>query len=231
MATRRIVAASGVTGVGNNGRMRIVGVGAGGHASVVLEVLLLGGRYEPVALTDPRTELHGTTLLGVPVTGDDSLLPGYLADGVSHVFVGLGGVGDTGPRRRLAEHVVALGFEPVAAIHPSATVSPYAKLGAGPTVMANAVVNPGAVVGDHAIVNTGALVEHDCRIGDHVHVATGARLASGVEVGDGAHVGAGATVRQGIRIGAGAVVGIGAAVVDDVMAGAVVVGVPARSLR
>lgn len=210
--------------------MRIVGVGAGGHASVVLEVLLLDGRYEPVALTDPRTELHGTTLLGVPIAGDDSLLPGYLADGIRHVFVGLGGVGDTAPRRRLAEHVVALGFEPVPAIHRSAVVSAHTELGIGPTVLANAVVNAGARIGDHAIVNTGAIVEHDCVVGDHVHVATGARLASGVEVGDGAHVGAGATVRQGIRIGAGAIVGVGAAVVTDVPPGSVVAGVPARPL-
>ena len=210
--------------------MRILGVGAGGHARVVLEVVLLREEHQPVALLDPRAELHGTTVFGVPVTGDDSLLPDYLADGVRHVFVGLGGVGDTGPRRRLVEHVTTLGFEAIAAIHPSAVVSAHARLGLGPTVLANAVVNADARLGDHVIVNSGAIVEHDCVVGDHVHVATGARLASGVEVGDGVHIGAGATIRQQIRVGAGAVVGLGAAVVADVPAGAVVVGVPARPL-
>jgi UDP-perosamine 4-acetyltransferase len=210
--------------------MQVIGVGAGGHARVVLEVLLVDERWDPVALTDPRKELHGSNMLGVPVTGDDSLLPGYLADGIHHVFVGVGGVGDTAPRRRLAEHVTALGFETVAAIHPSAVVSRFAELGVGPTVLANAVVNAGARLGDHVIVNSGAIVEHDCRIGDYAHVATGARLASGADVGAGAHVGAGASVKQGVRIGAGSIVGLGAAVVADVPAGIVVVGVPAREL-
>ena len=165
------------------------------------------------------------------MAGDDSLLPGYLADGVRHAFVGLGGADDTGPRRRLTEHALALGFDVVSVVHGAAVVSPHTEVGAGATILATAVINAGARLGDHVIVNTGAIVEHDCVVGDYVHVATGARLASGVEVGAGAHVGAGATVRQGIRIGAGAVVGLGAAVVDDVPAGAVVAGVPARPLR
>ena len=197
---------------------------------MILEILLAAGRWEPFALTDPRPGLVGATVLGVPVTGDDSLLPGYLEDGVRHAFVGLGGAGDTAPRRRLCEHVLDLGFELVPAIHAAAVVSPHAELGAAPTILATAVVNAGARLGENVIVNTGAIVEHDCFVGAYAHVATGARLSSGVEVGEGAHVGAGATVRQGIRIGARAIVGVGAAVVHDVPDDAVVAGVPARAL-
>jgi sugar O-acyltransferase (sialic acid O-acetyltransferase NeuD family) len=212
-------------------RVRLLGVGAGGHAKAVLEALAAMGGYEVVGLLDPKQELWGTRLLGVEVLGDDDLLERQYHGGVAHAFIGLGGVGDTRPRRRLYELVRSRGFEMVAAIHPSAVVSESARVGEGPTILANAVVGADASLGEDVIVNSGAVVEHDCRIGDHVHVATGARLASGVEVGAGAHVGLGASVVQGITIGAGAIVGAGAAVVRDVAPGTVVAGVPARELR
>ena len=44
------------------------------------------------------------------------------------------------------------------AIHPSAVVSPSAKIGEGTVIMAGAVVNADAVIGRHCIINTGASV-------------------------------------------------------------------------
>lgn len=211
--------------------VRVIGLGAGGHARVVLETLAAVGAYEIVGFLDPREELAGTSVHGVPVLGDDGLLGRQYDDGVTHAFIGLGGSGQTAPRRRLYELARTHGYEIVPAVHPHAVVSPWAQVGAGPTILAAAVVNADAVLGEDVIVNTGAIVEHDCRIGDHVHLASGSRLASGVTVGDGAHVGLGASVIQGLRVGAGSIVGAGAVVVRDVDAGVVVAGVPARVLR
>lgn len=212
-------------------RLRVLGLGAGGHAKVVLEILTLTEMYDVVGLLDPRPELHGTHVHGVPVLGGDDLLERQYHDGVRSVFIGLGGADDPRPRRRLYELARSSGFGVVSAVHPAAVVSASASTGPGVTVAATAVIGPAAEVGENVIVNTGAIVEHDCSVGNHVHVATGARLASGVRVGDGAHVGAGATVIQGVTIGEGAVVGAAALVRADVDAGAVVVGVPARVLR
>jgi sugar O-acyltransferase (sialic acid O-acetyltransferase NeuD family) len=211
--------------------LRVLGLGAGGHARVALESLRAAGGYEPVGFLDPREELWGTLVDGVPVLGGDDLLAPQYDAGVTRMFVGLGSPSDTRPRRHLYERARAAGFEAVTIVDPSARVSTSASLAAGATVLPLAAVNAGAAVGANAIVNTHAVVEHDCVVGDHAHVASGATLASGVVVGEGAHVGAGAVVRQGIRVGAGAVVGVGAAVVADVAAGSVVVGVPARPLR
>jgi UDP-perosamine 4-acetyltransferase len=210
--------------------MRIVGIGAGGHAKVLIDILRLQGQTEIVGLTDRNQQLWGTRVSGVPVLGDDNVLMTLLPD-VRGVFIGLGGAGDNSPRRHLYEHAIALGFEIVAAVHPKAIIANDSVLGRGTVVMAGAIVNSGARIGDNVIINTGAIVEHDCEIGNHAHIATGARLAGGVRVGEGAHVGVGASVRQGITLGETAVVGAGAAVVDDVPAGVTVVGVPARPMR
>jgi UDP-perosamine 4-acetyltransferase len=212
-------------------KRQVIGLGAGGHGKVVLEALLLAGEWEARGVLDPDPTLQGGRVAGVPVLGDDSLLPGLQADGVTGFFVGVGSVGDARLRQRLFAWALGLGLEPVTVVHPRAVVSPSARLGRGVCVLAGAVVNADAHLGDNVIVNTGALVEHDCLLADHAHVATGATLGGGVRVGAGAHIGLGACVREGLCIGAQAIVGAGAVVVAEVMAEVVVVGVPARYLR
>lgn len=211
--------------------IKVIGIGAGGHAKVVIEILRLAGGWEIVALLDANAELWGKEVLGVPVLGSDDLLVELHQRGVDHAFIGLGTVGKVGPRRQLYEKARGAGLQIVAAIHPRATIAASVELGHGPTIMAGAVLNAATRIGDDVIVNTGAIVEHDCILENHVHVASGARLAGTVIVGEGAHIGAGATVRQCISIGRGAVIGAGAVVVKDVEAETVVVGVPARVLE
>lgn len=208
-------------------RLRIVGLGAGGHASVVLDVLRLADLYDIVGLLDARRDLWSTTRDGVTILGDDTQLPALHADGVRGAFIGLGGSRDNGPRQRLYETARDHGFTIVDAIHPRAVVSRAAVMGAGVTIMAGACVNAGASVGHGVLINTGAIVEHHCRLGDHVHVATGARLGGDVTIGDASHIGIGAVISNGIHIGRRVVVGAGAVVIRDVPDEATVVGVPA----
>ncbi len=210
---------------------QVIGLGAGGHAKVVIETLRLIGGYEIIGLLDPKQELWGIKVLGVPVLGDDQLLSEIFNQGVCWAFIGLGGVGDLQPRRELFEKVRRQGFQIVSAVHPQAIISPSAKIGHGPTVMASATINAAAHLGENVIVNTGAIIEHDCIIGDHVHIATGAKLAGTVHVEAGAHIGLGASILEGIRVGEDAIVGAGAVVVDDVPERVTVVGIPARILK
>lgn len=211
--------------------LRVVGLGAGGHAKVVVEILRALATVRVAGLLDPNPDLWGTEVAGVPVLGDDSLLPSLYQDGVRGGFVGVGSRGDIRPRRQLYERLRAHRLRAVQAIHPQAIVAPSARLSDGVTVMAAAVINAAACLGSNVVVNTGAIVEHDCVVAPHAFIATGARLAGGVHLEEGVHVGVGASVREGIRIGRGAVVGAGAAVVADVPEHVVVVGVPARVLR
>jgi len=211
--------------------IKVVGLGAGGHAKVVIEIIRLMDKYDIVALLDPEPDLHGKKLFEIPVLGDDSKLNELQDSGVNHFFIGLGSVGDSSTRKRLFAQATAAGMQPVNAIHPGSQISVSAQIGEGATIMANVVINASAVIGINNIINTGAIVEHDCILGDHVHLATGAKLASAVTVGTGTHIGAGATVRQLINIGEEATIGAGAMVVKDVPAGLTVVGNPAAPIK
>lgn len=207
---------------------RCVILGAGGHASVVIDALLEAGEVQPYAVLDSDPARCGKDLLGVPIRGNDGLLAELVREGVAYYIVGVGGVGDNRPRQRLFELGLSFGLTPFRVRHPSAVCSRWARIGPGSQLLAGSIVNVGANLGVNVIVNSGAVVEHDCLVGDHVHLATGARMASTVRVGNGVHIGAGATIRQGLSIGEGAIVGAGAVVVKDVPPGAVVIGVPAR---
>jgi UDP-perosamine 4-acetyltransferase len=210
---------------------RCVILGGGGHARVLIDALQQTADVIVHAILVPDESLWGGHIFGVPVLGDDSLLPGLREQGVDSFVVGLGSVGDHRPRQRLFQYGLALGFQVLTVRHPTAILSPHVQWGCGCQFLPGCIVNAGAVLGENVIINTGAIVEHDCRIGDHAHLATGARLSGTVQVGKGAHIGSGATVRQGITIGEHAIVGAGAVVVANVPPGVTVVGVPARPIQ
>jgi sugar O-acyltransferase (sialic acid O-acetyltransferase NeuD family) len=207
---------------------KIFGLGAGGHARVVIDIVRSMGEYEIVGLIDRDPAKHGHTVEGVRVIGTEDLLPELHRKGITRFFVGVGGIGDNVVRATLFNRVCEMGFVPICAVHARAVVATSAIIGEGSVVMAGAVLNPGAIVGADAIVNTGAIIDHDCRIGDHVHIAPGVTLSGNVSVGAYSHIGTGASVKQGITIGANTVVGAGAVVVSDLPDNVTAMGVPSR---
>ena len=82
---------------------KVVGLGAGGHAKVIIEILRSLNSCEIVGLLDSNPELKGKSLLGVPILGDDDMLPYLKQNNIHHFFIGLGSIGDTDPRQRLFE--------------------------------------------------------------------------------------------------------------------------------
>ncbi|HEY0483155.1 MAG TPA: acetyltransferase [Kofleriaceae bacterium] len=200
--------------------VRLVVVGSGGHAKVVIATARAAG-FEVAAVADDDPARWGQRILGVEIAGptppvlDD---PGQLA---------VLAIGDNRARWRLA---LAARCRFATVVHPGAIVDASVRLGAGTVVFAGAIVQPDTVLGAHVIVNTGASIDHDGAIDDFVHLAPGARLAGNVAIGEGGFVGIGAVAIPGVRIGAWTTVGAGAAVTGDLPANIVAAGVPARPL-
>ena len=205
----------------------IIVIGAGGHAVVVADALLAAGETV-LGFTDADPRRHGQRRCGLPVLGDDDVvLAGHTKDTI-RLANGIGGVRGTALRQRVQQRLQAQGWQFTGVRHPSAVVSPFARVGDGVQLLAASVVQAGAEIGAGCIVNTAAVVEHDCRLGEQVHVAPRALLCGGVTVGARSHIGAGAVVRQGLRLGDDTVVGAGAVVVKDFLGGGTLVGVPAQ---
>ena len=210
---------------------RIVVLGGGGHAKVVVDTITYLDAIDCIGVLDNDPSLWGTCISGAPILGNDDIIPDLISQGVSGFIVGIGSIGDNKPREYLFKLGIRYGLKPVSVIHPSAVCSQFSVIGRGSVVFPLAVINASAELGINVIVNTSAIVEHDCYLGDHSHVASGGRLCGAVELGDRAHVGAGATVLQGVIVGTGAIVGAGSVVVDNVPSGTVVAGIPARFMK
>lgn len=210
--------------------MRVLILGAGGHAQVVADILLCARErksdIEPLGYLDDDTELRNKQLLGLPVLGVIAELAHIPHDGV------IVAIGDNATRKKLFEKMQQAGENMVRAIHPSAILAPSAGIASGTVVCANAVVGVNARVGANVILNTSCTVDHGNQVDDHAHISAGVHLGGGdTVIGEGALIGIGATVMPGIHIGAWSVVGAGALVHRAVPERVVVVGVPARLIR
>jgi sugar O-acyltransferase (sialic acid O-acetyltransferase NeuD family) len=198
-------------------------LGAGGHGKVLADAALGMAAWDHVAFADDA--LCGRVgPLGLEVVGR---LSEFEELRLSFASVAIG-IGDNALRDAIYQRARAAGFDLPVIVHPSASVSRFAKLEPACVVFAQAAVNPGASLGHACIVNTGATVDHDCEIGEAVHLSPGVHLAGCVKIGARAWIGVGASVRPGVSIGAGATVGAGSVVVKDVDAASIVYGVPAK---
>jgi sugar O-acyltransferase (sialic acid O-acetyltransferase NeuD family) len=208
--------------------MKILIIGAGGHAGVVADALLMardaGELVDPVGYLDDAPALVGISVLGLPVLG-----PIAARNAVRHDAV-IVAIGNNADRRRLFEELRQAGETFAIARHPSAVIGRNVSIGEGTMICAGAIVNCGSVVGSNVILNTGCSVDHDGRIGDHVHIAPGVRLGGNVTIGAGTLVGIGSAVMPGRTVGEWSTVGAGALVHGDVNPRCVVVGIPARSI-
>lgn len=193
--------------------------GASGHGKVIKDILNANGiKVEAFVDDNPNVNECG----GRPVLHDAmGLSPMIVSIGVNRI------------RKMIVERLRAnnSAIEFATAIHPSAVISPSAKIGEGTVVMAGAVVNADAVIGNHCIVNTGATVDHDCVVEDYCHVAPGANVSGGTHIGEGTWIGVGACVIQCLNIGKWSFIGAGSVVVKDVSDGVVAYGNPCKVIH
>lgn len=204
---------------------RLAILGASGHGKVVADTAEACGWTDIVFFDDAWPSRTTNGIWKVIGTGLDLFKLVREFDGVAVA------IGNNVIRQAKLAALVQHGAALATLIHPAASVSRHAIVGAGSVIFAGAVVNPGACVGMGCILNTGCSVDHDCVLADSVHISPGARLAGGVSVGQCSWVGIGACIKQMVILGADVVVGAGAAVVANVDDGTTVVGVPARALE
>ena len=190
--------------------------GASGHGKVIKDILNANG-IDIQAYVDDNIEIE--ECYGHKVLHDTvGLSPMIVSVGVNNVRK------DIVQRLRANNRNIEFGI----AIHPSAVISPSAKIGEGTVVMAGAVINASAVIGKHCIVNTGATVDHDCVIGDYCNIAPGVNISGGTHIGECTWVGVGSCVIQSIEIGKNCMIGAGSVVVRNIPDDVTAYGNPAR---
>jgi sugar O-acyltransferase (sialic acid O-acetyltransferase NeuD family) len=204
----------------------VVIIGAGGHTKVLIDTLRRQSA-EIIGVTDVDPKKIGSSILGVPILGDDTIIDNYQRESIFLVN-GLGMVDNTNLRKQVFESFKRRGYSFTSVIHDSAVIASGVKLCEGVQILAGAVIQAACIVGSNSIINTRASLDHDTQVGSHVHIAPGVTISGGVKIDDGTLVGAGATVIQGVTIGSSCLIAAGSVVINDVPNNTKVIGVPAR---
>ena len=200
-------------------------IGAGGHASVLVDILRQQNR-EILGVVSPEIESKCKVFDGIDhFENDDDVL--RFNNKTIKLVNGVGSLPGNSLRALIYGKFKALGFEFETIVASSALVSNYVELEEGVQVFTGAIVQTGAVIGVNTIINSGAIVEHDCKIGNHNHIAPSATLSGGVVLENNVHIGTGANIIQSITIGKGTVIGAGVAITENIGSGRVVY--PARN--
>ena len=116
---------------------RVYLYGASGHGKVIKDIIEAQGSEVEAFVDDNPRLFH---YCEKPVL--------HQADGLSPMIVSIG----ANITRKMIVEKLSCKFG--VAIHPSAIVSPSAKIGEGTVVMPGAIINADAVIGKHCIINS-----------------------------------------------------------------------------
>lgn len=204
---------------------KIVIIGSGGHAKVIIDIVRSMKKYEIVGTTSSD---KSKAILNIPMLGGDEVLEPLHRRGILNAFVA---IGDNRIRSNVSKYAAKVGYNLINAISPFSHISSTVKLGSGIAIMPGAIINIDTVISNNVIINTGATVDHDNVIGESVHIAPGCHLAGNVHVGSGSFLGVGTKVIPNIKIGSWSMLGAGSVIVKNIPNNITAYGVPARVIK
>lgn len=207
---------------------KIIIIGGGGHAKVLISAIKKSLLFEIVGYVDFITQ---GPILGVECLGDDSILKDFFLKGMRNVAIGIGQVNVTEKRNELVNKIKKIDFTFPAIISKDAIVNEDVLIEEGSQIFDGVVINSGSRIGKFSIINTKSTVEHDCKIGNFCHIATGAVLSGGVEISDFSMIGSNSVVVQYKKITSKCMIGAGCVVTKDIIEEGVYVGNPARKIK
>jgi len=189
-------------------------IGAGGHASVLLDILI-EHNINVLGYVSPSPASNQTLFSQYRwYQSDDDIL---LFDKATIKLVnGIGSLPGNTLRADFYNKYKKIGYSFATLVSKSADVSRYVSLEEGVQVMRGAIIQTGGSVGYNSIVNTGSIVDHDCSIGSNNHIAPGATISGQVTSLANVHFGTGSSVIQSIHVNENVVIGAGVAITKDV---------------
>lgn len=213
---------------------KLIIIGAGGNSMDVLDTIddinraSAKTRYDCIGFLDDDPQKAGMFYRGKTILGKVATAGQY--PDASFVFT-IGSPFNFWIRNQLIDrmNIARERFETV--VHPTAYISPSAKLGCGTVILPNTTVASGVTLGDHLMILPHAVISHDVSIDDYTVIASSATISGNVTIGAGCYLGANCSMIGGITVGRQCLIGIGAVVIRSLEENGVYVGNPAKFLR
>lgn len=185
--------------------------GNGGHAKVVADIARLNGYNKIRFIDDSSNNLK-------------------FSENLPRIDIIIA-IGNNKIREFLQNKVLNLGFNVISLIHPSAIISPSAKIARGAVIMPLAIINADAKIEDGVIINSSSVIEHDCICLSFSHISPSATLAGGIKIGKRTQIGANSVIKECIKICDDVLIGAGSVVVNDIEESGIYAGNPAKFLK
>ena len=210
---------------------KIVIIGAGQHARVVLYNIEEQNKYEVIGFLDSDDNRIGNIFEEKKILGNyqkENLREFSKKIGTNKFFIGFGNMKY---RKKVFDYFINNGWEAVNIIHPDAVVSKNARLGKGILIECGCLITPNPVIGNNVVVNTGSQVNHDNIIEDNVYIASGVILSGGIKIGENTLLDDGVIVTLGCSVGKNSLIGAGAVVTKNIPDKVVAYGSPCKVIR
>ena len=210
---------------------KIIIIGAGQHARVVLYNIEEQDKYDVIGFLDSNDSRIGDFFEGKKILGNyqkEDLRKLSENIGTNKFFIGFGNMKY---RKKVFEYFINNGWEAVNIIHPNAVIYKKAKLGRGILIECGCLITPNPIIGDNVVINTGSQVNHDNIIENHVYIASGVVLSGGIKIGENTLLDDGVIITLGCSVGENSLIGAGGVVTKNIPAGVVAYGNPCKVIR
>jgi sugar O-acyltransferase (sialic acid O-acetyltransferase NeuD family) len=206
---------------------KVIVIGSGGHAKVVIDILREMTGVNIVGVTSNSLAIN-SSFCGIPVIGEDIMIKNFKNEDNYFVAMGLGGYRDNFLRERVYYLVKSFGMTFINAIHPSAIISKSVMLGEGVVIFPGVIINTDVRIGNNTIIATGSTIDHETLIEDHVLISAGVTVGAYSVLKESCLLALGSKIISGVTVGSNTLVAAGAMVVKNIGDNKRVYGIPAK---
>lgn len=208
---------------------KIVVIGGGGHAKVIISILKKLNKFEISGYIDIKDK---GKILGINFLGNDNDIDAVCKKNrIENAVIGIGQIEGLSLRIKLAHDLKMKNLKIPPIISPDAVINEDVEFGDGTVVMDGVVINSGTRIGFFSIINTCVTIDHDCQIGDFVHIAPGSVISGGVIINEFTLIGTGTSIIQNKVITSNCIIGAGSVVTENCQETGTYFGIPASIKR
>lgn len=204
-------------------------MGTGGHARVIVSILLSLNLYDKLKIFELGKLRRGEKILGLEVFSFAEKIKVFNPDQNEDFFLA---IGCNNKRKTFWNLLKKKRLNTPNLISPSSFVDPSAFLGEGNVICPQAFLGPCSNIGNNNLINTFALLEHESMIGNHCHMAPKSVLSGRSTLGNSCLIGVGAKIIDNLTVADGTTIGAGGCLIESIIVkNNTYVGVPAKMIN
>lgn len=209
---------------------RVLILGGGGGAALVLDILSRINHQKAVGILDNNLEMAGNSLMGIPVLGQFNLIESLWRDNAFDVLISTV-VRDVKDRAAIFECYTNMGIPFANIIDPEVRIGREVQLGSGNLIIYGSYLAANVKLGDNNFLAAGTSIEHHSTVGSHCTFGPRVSLSGKVSVGDKVKFGTQVGVEPNISIGAESIIASGVILTSHIAERSIVKSAANQSVR